>query len=375
MRVGLVCPYSLDVPGGVQNHVRDLAETLTGWGHVASVLAPGDDDDSLPAYVVPAGRAVPVRYNGSVARLAFGPLSAARTRRWIREGGFDVLHIHEPMTPSVSLLALWAASGPIVATFHAATARSRAMSAASGLLRPSLEKISARIAVSELARETLVQHVGGEPMVVPNGLFVDRFALAPPRPEWLSDSGTIVFLGRLDEPRKGLHVLLAAFPEILRRRPGTRLLVVGRGDAEEGRAMFPVRVRDAVSFLGMVDDPTRAQALASADLYVAPHTGGESFGITLVEAMAAGAPVLASDLRAFSLVLQQGRLGTLFPVNDHAALVDQAVALLEDDARRLRIRQAASQDVRRYDWRAVARQILDVYEMVTADATTVREDS
>ena len=200
-----------------------------------------------------------------------------------------------------------------MATFHTATARSRAMSAASGLLRPSMEKISARIAVSELARETLVQHVGGEPMVIPNGLFVDRFALAPPRPEWLSDTGTIVFLGRLDEPRKGLHVLLAAFPEILRRRPGTRLLVVGRGDAEEGRAMLPADVRDAVSFLGMVDDPTRAQALASADLYVAPHTGGESFGITLVEAMAAGAPVLASDLRAFALVLQQGRLGTAVP--------------------------------------------------------------
>ena len=171
MRVGIVCPYSLDVPGGVQNHVRDLAEVLIDLGHSVSVLAPADDDTPVPSYVVSAGRAVPVPYNGSVARLAFGPLSAARVRRWIREGEFDVLHIHEPATPSLSLLALWAATGPIVGTFHTAMPRSRMMSAASSILRPALEKISARIAVSEPARATLVQHLGGEPVVIPNGLF------------------------------------------------------------------------------------------------------------------------------------------------------------------------------------------------------------
>lgn len=374
MRIGLVCPYSLDVPGGVQNHVRDLAEALISLGHQASVLAPADAEEVLPAYVVSAGRAVPVHYNGSVARLAFGPLSAARTRRWIRDGHFDVLHIHEPITPSVSLLALWAAAGPIVCTFHTATTRSRAMSAVSGLLRPSLEKISARIAVSELARETLVQHLGGEPIVVPNGLFVSRFERGGVRPEWVSEAGTLVFLGRLDEPRKGLNVLLEAFPVILANRPGVRLLVAGRGDIEEARGSLPESARDSVEFLGVVDDDTRADLLASADLYVAPNTGGESFGIILVEAMAAGAPILASDIRAFSQVLEDGWFGTLFAANDPADLAKRAVALLADAPLRLSLRDAARSGVRRYDWNIQVQRILDVYEMVTVGATEVGED-
>ena len=155
MRIGIVCPYSFDVPGGVQFHVRDLAEHLIDHGHDVSVLAPADDDTPVPPYVVPAGRAVPVPYNGSVARVNFGPVSASRVRRWLADGAFDVLHIHEPVTPSLSLLALWAAEGPIVGTFHTSTLRSRAMQAAYPLLRPSLEKISARIAVSEDARRTM----------------------------------------------------------------------------------------------------------------------------------------------------------------------------------------------------------------------------
>ncbi|REF38226.1 glycosyltransferase family 4 protein [Thermasporomyces composti] len=373
MRIGIVCPYSLDVPGGVQNHVRDLAEVLLDLGHEVSVLAPADDDTPVPPYVVPAGRAVPVPYNGSVARLAFGPLSAARVRRWIREGGFDVLHIHEPATPSLSLLALWAATGPIVATFHTAMPRSRMMSAASAILRPALEKISARVAVSEPARATLVHHLGGEPVVIPNGLFVDRFANARPRPQWREGAGTLCFLGRLDEPRKGLAVLLRAFPEIVRRRPGVRLLVAGPGDVEEARASLPAECRPAVEFLGMVDDQTKAEMFASSDIYVAPHTGGESFGIVLVEAMAAGAPVLASALDAFRLVVDGGRLGRLFEVGDSDALAEEAIALLEDPAARDRLREAARLAVRRYDWSNVAKEIISVYEMVAEGPAGVGE--
>src|SRR5439155_13558984 len=162
MRVGLVCPYSWDIPGGVQAHVRDLAETLLAMGHQVSVLAPADDDTPLPPYVVGAGRAVPVRYNGSVARLQFGPVSAARVRRWLREGRFDVLHVHEPVVPSLSLLALILARGPIVATFHAATERSRFLEAAAGILQPFMEKIRGRIAVSPAARKVQVEHLGGD---------------------------------------------------------------------------------------------------------------------------------------------------------------------------------------------------------------------
>ncbi len=174
MRIGIVCPYTWDVPGGVQQHIRDLAEALIELGHEVSVISPADDDTPLPDYVVPAGRAVPVPYNGSVARLAFGFLSAARVRRWVREGNFDVLHVHEPAAPSLSLLACWVADGPIVATFHTAMPRSRLIHATSPVLQTALEKISARIAVSEAARTTLVEHMGGDAVLIPNGVTVRR---------------------------------------------------------------------------------------------------------------------------------------------------------------------------------------------------------
>mgnify|MGYP006178274875 CR=1 FL=1 len=192
MRVGLVCPYSLDVPGGVQNHVKDLAEALIGLGHEVSVLAPSENEAALPSYVVPTGGAVRVPYNGSVARVSFGPVVASRVRRWLREGSFDVLHLHEPATPSISVLALWAADCPVVATFHTSNIRSRAMSASASILRPSFEKITARIAVSESARSTLVQHLGGEPVVIPNGVYVDRYATAQVRDDWRGEGPTLV---------------------------------------------------------------------------------------------------------------------------------------------------------------------------------------
>jgi phosphatidylinositol alpha-mannosyltransferase len=365
MRIGMVCPYSLDVPGGVQNHIKDLAEALIGLGHHVSVLAPSEQEpETLPPYVVPAGRAVPVPTNGSVARLTFGPLSNARTRRWLREGEFDVLHIHEPGAPSLSLLALWASDGPVVATYHRSSDHSRTMAAGLAILRPSMEKIRARIAVSEYARVTLVNHFGGEPVIIPNGVYVDRFRQASPRPEWAGDGGTVLFIGRLEEPRKGLAVLLEAFPALARARPGVRLLVVGAGDVDDVRARVPRELREQVTFLGAVDDDAKAQALRTADVYVAPNTGGESFGIILVEAMAAGAAVVASDLPAFARVLEDGRCGLLFPNGDSDALADRVTRLLADPEARERVRAAADTAVRRYDWSTVARRVLQVYETV-----------
>ena len=188
----------------MQNHVRDLAAVLVGRGHQVEVLAPGDPSPDLPAYVTTAGKAMPVRFNGSVARVAFGPRAVSRVRRWLADGAFDVLHVHEPSAPSVSMLALWASDVPVVGTYHSAMPRSRAMSSTASLLRPTMEKITARIAVSEAARATLVQHIGGEPIVIPNGLSCAPFAEALPRLEWTTPGPTIAFLGRLDEPRKGL---------------------------------------------------------------------------------------------------------------------------------------------------------------------------
>lgn len=376
MRIGIVCPYAWDVPGGVQFHVRDLAEHLIRLGHEVSVLAPADDEAQLPAYLVSAGRTVPVPYNGSVARLNFGPLSAARVRRWVLDGDFDVLHVHEPAAPSLALLTCWAARGPIVATFHTSNPRSRAMIAAYSMLQAALEKISARIAVSEYARRTLVEHLGGDAVVIPNGVDVDFFARADTRPEWTgtSEAPTIGFVGRIDEPRKGLPVLMRALPEIVAQRPGTRLLVAGRGDAEQAVASLPAGLRGHVEFLGMVSDEDKARFLRSVDLYVAPNTGGESFGIILVEAMSAGAPVLASDLDAFAQVLDQGAAGELFANEDADALARAAVRLLGDPARRDALRESASAHVRRFDWTTVGADILAVYETVTEGAAAVAPD-
>jgi len=372
LRIGIVCPYSWDVPGGVQFHIRDLAEHLIEVGHHVSVLAPADDDTPLPPYAVSAGRAVPVPYNGSVARLNFGFLSAARVRRWLHDGRFDVIHIHEPASPSLGLLACWAAQGPIVATFHTSNPRSRAMVAAYPILQPALEKISARIAVSEYARRTLVEHLGGDAVVIPNGVDVGFFAAAEPNPEW--QGGTIGFIGRIDEPRKGLPTLMKALPKILAERPDTRLLVAGRGDQREAVEDLPERMRDRVEFLGMVSDQDKARLLRSVDLYAAPNTGGESFGIILVEAMSAGAPVLASDLDAFRQVLDHGAAGELFPVEDADALAASAVRLLGDQERLAGLRSLGSRHVRRFDWSAVGAEILSVYETVTAGAASVAAD-
>ncbi|MFF5706680.1 glycosyltransferase family 4 protein [Streptomyces sp. NPDC012794] len=372
MKIGIVCPYSWDVPGGVQFHIRDLAEHLIRLGHEVSVLAPADDETPLPPYVVSAGRAVPVPYNGSVARLNFGFLSAARVRRWLHEGVFDVIHIHEPASPSLGLLSCWAAQGPIVATFHTSNPRSRAMIAAYPILQPALEKISARIAVSEYARRTLVEHLGGDAVVIPNGVDVDFFARAEPKAEW--SGGTLGFIGRIDEPRKGLPVLMAAFPAIARACPDVRLLVAGRGDEEEAVASLPAELRSRVEFLGMVSDEDKARLLRSVDVYVAPNTGGESFGIILVEALSAGAAVLASDLDAFAQVLDQGAAGELFANEDAASLAAAATALLRDPARRAELSARGSAHVRRFDWSTVGADILAVYETVTAGAAAVAAD-
>src|SRR5258708_3028187 len=182
MRIGIVCPYTWEVPGGVREHVSGLAEALMELGHEVSVIAPADDDAELPDYVVPAGRAVPVPYNGSVARLAFGFLSAGRVRRWLKDGDCDGLHVREPAAPSLSLLACWVADGPIVATMHAAMPRSRALHVAQPILASALEKISGRIAVAEAARATLVEHLGGDARLIPHAVHPRPYHKAQPLP-------------------------------------------------------------------------------------------------------------------------------------------------------------------------------------------------
>ncbi|GAA0741725.1 glycosyltransferase family 4 protein [Dactylosporangium roseum] len=373
MRIGIVCPYSFDVPGGVQNHVRDLAETLISLGHHVSVLAPGDDEGMTVPYVVPAGRTVPVPYNGSIARVSFGLISATRVRRWLAAGRFDVLHVHEPLIPSLSMLAVLSARGPVVATFHTAMTRSRALAAAQGVLQLVLERITGRIAVSELARKVQVEHLGGSAWEIPNGVQVAKYRAAQPFDGWPGD-GALGFLGRFTEPRKGFPYLLSAFRILARDRPGLRLLVAGPGDVDEVLDDVPADVRDRIVFLGKVSEDDKARMLRSVDLYVAPNTGGESFGMILTEAMSAGTPVLASDLDAFRRVLAGGAAGALFPVGDAAALAATAADLLDDPRRRARIAARAAEVVAAYDWPVLAERVLEVYSTaIEVAGATVQE--
>ncbi|MEU7629346.1 glycosyltransferase family 4 protein [Nocardia sp. NPDC049220] len=371
MKIGMVCPYSFDVPGGVQAHVVELARVFIERGHKVSVLAPAGDDTPLPEFVVSAGRAVAIPYNGSVARLSFGPLSYARIRRWIDANDFDVLHIHEPNAPSLSMLALKIAEGPIVATFHTSTTKSLVLSTFQGVLRPYHEKISGRIAVSELARRWQVEALGSDAVEIPNGVDVPAFARAPMLPGYPRAGGSVLFLGRYDEPRKGMEVLLGALPEVVRRHPEVEILIVGRGDEDRLRREAGSLARH-LRFLGQVSDEDKASAMRSADVYVAPNLGGESFGIILIEAMAAGTAVVASELDAFRRVLRDGTAGMLVPVGDSAALAAALHAVLTDEVRREALVRTATQVVGEYDWPVVAEQILRVYETVTVGDARVR---
>lgn len=369
MRVGLVCPYAWDVPGGVSAHTRDLAQALLDLGHEVSVLTPVDDDDAvLPSYAETTGRTVALPYNGSVARLVLGPVSAARVRRWLRDGGFDVLHLQEPLAPSISLLAGYFATGPVVATFHSANPRSRMLVAAEGLLRPALEKLAARIAVSDAARRTLVEHLGGDAVVIPNGVATAAYAGDDRLPGWPGDGGSVAFLGRLDEPRKGLPVLLAAFRRLAEERPGVRLLLAGPGDSTAARSALPAALRDRVVSLGLLPEADKGRMLRSADVYVAPNTGGESFGIILLEALAAGAPVVASDLEAFRRVLGEPvegePAGVVVPAGDDAALAVALGELLDDPVRRAALRAAGRARAKVFDWPVVAGRVVELYETV-----------
>lgn len=375
MRVGLVCPYAWDTPGGVSAHVHDLRLALMRLGHEAVVLAPAEDESLLPDYVTSGGKPVSISSNGSVAKINFGPGAAARARRWIKESDLDILHVHEPAGPTLSLLSIWVADGPIVATWHASLASSRReLNAAAPIVRSAMEKVRARIAVSEYARRSLVEYTGGDAVLIPNGVDCSQYAGDEPLPGWGRGANTLMFLGRIDEPRKGLPVLLAALPTVIEAYPDVTLLVAGPGDAGAVRSAMDRRLVDRVEFLGLVSQADKARALHSADVYVAPNTGGESFGIILLEAMAAGAPVVASDIEAFQRVLDEGRAGVHFRNEDSNDLAARLIDLLGDPARRAAMRRAGLLRAAQFDWSTIAGQVEAVYQSVTPGGEKVVAD-
>ena len=368
-RIGIVCPYGWDTPGGVQSHVGDLAEYLIRQGHFVSVLAPAINDENLPEYVTSAGRPISIPYNGAVARVLFGPIAFSRVRQWITQGDFDLIHLHEPAIPSISLLACWAAEGPMVGTFHAAAKRQKVTFAVAPFLEPVIEKLTARIAVSEAARETLTEHLETDAIVVPNGIYATRYSDGALDSQW--SGNTIGFMGRFEEPRKGLAILIEALPQIITQIPDIKIFVAGPGDSREILKQIQPSLRSRFTFLGKISEEEKANFLASVGIYIAPNTGGESFGIILAEALAAGASVVASDIPAFDSLLGHGEYGTLFESENPQDLASKVVTLLHDAELRKGIAHKGKIYAQGFDWDVVADKIYDVYEMAMVGGAKV----
>ncbi len=362
MRVGLVCPYSFTRPGGVQNHVLGLAGWLKKQGHQVSILAPGEPPSGMLASYSLAdtefttgGKALPVKANGSVARINFGAGPARRAKAWLDAGDFDAVHLHEPITPTLCILALWLTDRPVTATFHTNTPIIKPLKNLNQSLPGAVRRVDSAIAVSSVAARVAEGHTGVSPVVIGNGLAIDDYPLEATGGRWRGgDQPRITFLGRYEEPRKGFQVLSAALPLVRQHHPDVEVVVIGHG----GRMSV-----EGVKFVGGVSDAKRNEWLGLSDVYVAPQTGRESFGIVLIEAMACGAPVVASDLPAFSEVLtdDQGTVGHLFATGNSQALANAIVASLNEprDLRLERGRQRAAC----FDWSVIGPQVLAMYEL------------
>lgn len=381
MRIGMICPYSFDEPGGVQIHAIDLCTELQKRGHEVSLIGPGSDRSLVPEFVELGGKSIPIRYNGSVARLSFGPKTARHVNQWIADNQFDVLHIHEPNSPSYSMLALRRAEGPIVATYHASASSSKLLKVALPFLRPLLERIQGGIAVSEEARRWQVENLSGDPVLIPNGVATGLYRRAEPIPGLDENRLRIMFLGRFEESRKGLDILLDAMPTIVKRFPQVELLIAGGGSVDNlERRLNQAGLSHAVGLgpadanvriLGRVSDEDKARALSASDIYVAPNTGGESFGIVLVEAMAAGAAVVASDIPAFAAVGENGSSAQLFSNGSSAGLASAICDLLAHPEQRRALAARGATRSREFDWQTVTDRVEEVYSAVAAPGRKV----
>jgi phosphatidyl-myo-inositol alpha-mannosyltransferase len=341
LRVGLVSPYDLSVPGGVQAQVLGLAAYLRSWGDDVVVIGPGLPEGETG---VDLGGSLSIPGNGSMVPISADP----RSRRRIRSAALDLdlIHVHEPLMPLASLLATHAGP-PVVGTFHAAPGRAGRL--AYRLTRPFLSRLlgntSVLTAVSRAAASVLPE--GLDVRLIPNGLDVESMKVATTR-----EPGKVAFLGR-DEPRKGLDVLLDAWETIKAARPEAELVVMGSQRDDPGP-----------TWMGRVDEGTKAMVLSSSSIYVAPQTGGESFGIVLLEAMAAGAAVVASDLDSFRD--WAGEAALLFPVGDSKALAQAVIELLEDPGRRQGLAKDGRALAEAHDWGVVGGTYRELYDEVVA---------
>lgn len=371
MRIIQVSPYSWDAHGGVQAHVRQLSRHLQERGHEVLVLAPG----ATPGWQDGAriiGRPMALAANGSVAQLSLAPSALTALSDAMAAFAPDVVHVHEPFALGVGVTAVWSAPAPVVATFHSHferdTFQGRLYTAAAPLLRPTWRRVAQRLAVSRAARHSAKRRLGkGDVRIVPNGVDVDRFALAEPARD-LPAGRRLLFVGRL-EPRKGLAIALRAFARIADRYPDLQFVVVGDGPERAAVAQLTPAVRARVHLLGRVSDAALPSYYRAADLFVAPSTGGESFGIVLAEAMAAGLPIVASDITGYRDVARANREALLVRPHDAEALAAGIAHLLDDPDERARLGANGVLRARTFDWANIVGELEDVYAMATGRFT------
>jgi phosphatidylinositol alpha-mannosyltransferase len=369
MRLALVSPYDFAYPGGVTEHVANLAEQFLAHGHEVHIVAPSSDDEAEPSASVDApihriGRVVSIPANGSVARITLSLRSYLQAKRLLQEQQFDLIHLHEPMMPALPLTVLRHSNATNVGTFHAFRNTPLTYFYGKPILRPFFRKLHGHIAVSNAARDFVGEYFPADYRVIPNGIDFPRFNRRYPRLDELSDDRpTVLFVGRL-EKRKGLRFLLRAWPMVLDRQPDARLVVVGRGRPLEGYRRFADRQGwspSDVVFAGYVPAEDLPRYYQSCDVFCAPNTGQESFGIVLLEAMAAGAPIVASDIPGYRDVVSDGEQGSLVEPKNAGALADAVCRLLGNPELRAGMRRAGQQKAQGYDWPRVASQVLEYY--------------
>jgi phosphatidylinositol alpha-mannosyltransferase len=368
MKIALVSPYDYPYPGGVTEHIRHLDREFRARGHETRIIAPStQEQNALDANVIRvSGQVLPIPFNGSTARIALAPEIVQRVEEVLNDEQFDVVHLHEPEAPLVNWTVLQASRAVNVGTFHAYSENKRLYQTIQPFLDWVWLELDGRIFVSPALRETWEPSIFGETRVIPNGIDTARFGAADVVPVAEFDDGrpNILFVGRL-EPRKGFPHLLNAYPQIKRALPDARLLVVGAfGKEDQARLAEPFGadgLRD-VHWIGRVSSQDLPRYYRTATVFCAPSTGGESFGIVLLEAMAAGVPVVASGIAGYRSVMQDGDQGRLVAPGDESALAEAITGLLRDAEARAHMAARGRETAAQYDWSVVAPQVLEYYQ-------------
>ncbi|GBD10954.1 Phosphatidyl-myo-inositol mannosyltransferase [bacterium HR23] len=374
MRIALVSPYDFAHPGGVNDHIVSLARHLLRQGHSVHIFAPSSrpvEDLGIP-HLVRLGRPIRIASGGSTARITLSFWLAEKVRGLLLRNHYDIVHLHEPFTPFLPLSVLTFSTAVNIGTFHAYHGRSRFYPWAKPFLRPWVRRLHGRTAVSEPARQFITRYFPGDYRIIPNGVEVEHFANRPPLPHFLDGKTNLLFVGRL-EKRKGLRYLVGAFARLKWQYPHLRLIVVGPGtpDRESLLRLSACGVGDVV-FVGGVPYADLPRYYRSAHIFCAPAIGKESFGIVLLEAMAAGLPIVASDIEGYRFVVRHEREALLVPPQNEEALAEGIRRLLDNPSLRWRLAQQGGQRVQEFRWERIAQQTLDYYREVQERVLGVR---